>query len=63
VVVHPETSDDEEVTGLYEDLGFLGLSERLVGTVELTTKSTRPAQVVQPASDTGKDLPVRTSAA
>ncbi len=63
VVVHPETSDDEEVAGLYEDLGFLGLSERLVGTVELNTKNTRPAQVGQPASAVRKKFPAQSGAA
>lgn len=62
VVVHPATSDDEEVTGLYEDLGFLGLSERLVGTVELSTKSPL-ARVVPPASAARKKFPAQTGAA
>lgn len=62
VAVH-SSSPEDEVTGLYEDIDFLGLSERLVGTVELTSlaSSTPPkAGPVRPSRE-GSSVPTGVS--
>ncbi len=60
VAVHTGGSD-EEVAGLFEDIDFLGLSERVVGTVELKADGT----AAQPHRDRGVPAAdvVRTGAA
>ncbi len=50
VAVAPGTMDDEAVSGLYEDFDFLGLSEIVVGTVEVSARADEDGRGATPAA-------------
>ncbi len=63
VAVPTSVSDEDEVAGLYEDIDFLGLSELLVGTLEVIAP-TSPSGTSQPtAPDVAEARPAETSPA